>query len=214
VAIAAASGTAGLALAAWALPWRVTAMLVLYGLLTTAYSSYVKRKVMLDVLTLAALYTHRILTGGVASGIVVSEWLLAFALFLFLSLALAKRYTELSTLAVGADGRVQRRGYFAKDLDLVRTLGPTSGSIAVLVLVLYINLSPEVARHYPHPSALYVVCAIVYYWTTRIWFLAQRGELEADPVVFALTDRVSLLAGAVTAVLFLVASSQLPSLPF
>lgn len=197
---------AALALAHWTLPRRVVLMLVAYAALTTAYSSLLKRKLMLDVLTLAALYTLRILTGGVAAGIVVSEWLLAFSIFLFLSLALAKRFTELSKLAVGDEARIQGRGYGARDLDLVRSLGPTCGSIAVLVLVLYVNLSPEVGRHYPHAWVLYLVCAVVFYWITRIWFLAQRGQLDHDPVVFALTDRVSLLSGAVAVALFGVAS--------
>ncbi len=206
VLLAALSLAAGFALSLRALPLRATAMLLGYALLTTAYSTYLKRKVMLDVITLAALYTQRILTGGVAAAIVVSEWLLAFSIFLFLSLALAKRFTELSALPVGVEGRIERRGYFAKDLDLVRSLGPTCGALAVLVLVLYINLSPEVARHYPHPWLLHLVCPVLFYWITRIWFLAQRGQLDHDPVVFALTDRVSLLAGASTMAIFVLAS--------
>ncbi len=200
------------ALSLWALPRAAMLMLAAYALLTTAYSSFLKRKLMLDVLTLAALYTHRMLTGGLAAGIVVSEWLLAFSMFIFLSLALAKRYTELRTLPVGIEGRIQGRGYWAKDLDLIRTLGPTSGIIAVLVLVLYINLSPEVPRHYPEPWILYFVCPIVLYWVSRIWFLAQRGQLDDDPVVFALKDRVSILAGALTVVLLVLASRNFANL--
>jgi 4-hydroxybenzoate polyprenyltransferase len=210
LAIVAVSFCWAFALALWALPRAAVLMLAIYALLTTAYSFVVKRKLMLDVLTLAALYTHRILTGGVAAGIVVSEWLLAFSMFLFLSLAFAKRYTELSGLAVGVEGRIQGRGYWARDLDLIRTLGPTSGSIAVLVLVLYVNQSPDVRRLYAESWILYLVCPVVLYWITRIWFLAQRGQLDDDPVVFALKDRVSLLAGGVALGLLYAASWDLP----
>jgi 4-hydroxybenzoate polyprenyltransferase len=211
IAMALGSVCGAFALSIWALPRAAVLMLVAYALLTTAYSLLLKRKLMLDVLTLAALYTHRMLSGGVATGVVVSEWLLAFSMFLFLSLALAKRYTELRGLPVGVEGRIQGRGYWAKDLDLIRTLGPTSGTIAVLVLVLYINLSPEVGRHYPAPWVLYFICPIVLYWITRIWFLAQRGQLDDDPVVFALKDRVSLLSGAVTVALLILASRNISS---
>jgi 4-hydroxybenzoate polyprenyltransferase len=162
---------------------------------------------MVDVLTLAGLYTLRILTGGVAVGVRVSAWLLAFSMFLFLSLAFAKRYTELSGLAPEAGGRARGRGYTAIDLELVRSVGPTSGYIAALLIVLYINLSPDVARHYPDPTVLYLIFPIVLYWITRIWFLAQRRQLADDPVVFALRDRHSLLAGALIVVLFVVAST-------
>jgi len=188
------------------LPRGAAALLALYAVTTTAYSLVLKRKVMLDVLTLAALYTLRILAGGVAVEVRVSEWLLVFSMFFFLSLAFAKRFTELSGQPVGAGGRIRGRGYFAGDLDLVRTIGPVCGVLAVLVLALYVNLSSEVGRHYPTPAALYLVCPVVLYWITRMWFLAQRRELEDDPVVFALRDRISLLAGLITLLLFVVAS--------
>ncbi len=206
VAIAAVAATAAMGLSLATLPPRATGMLLVYAALTTAYSFWLKRKVMLDVLVLAALYTHRILTGGVVAGVVVSEWLLAFSIFLFLSLALAKRYAELSALPVGAEGRIHARGYWAGDLDLVRSLGPIAGTISVLVLVLYVNLSPEVRHFYPRHEVLYFVCPVVLYWITRIWFLAQRRQLDEDPVVFALRDRVSLLAGALAVLLFVLAS--------
>lgn len=206
IVLAALLGAGAAALAISALSPAAGGMLIAYALLTTLYSTYLKRKLMLDVLTLASLYTHRILTGGVAAGIPVSEWLLTFSIFLFLSLALAKRYTELSAIPAARPDRLQRRGYYAVDLDLVRSLGPITGCIAVLVLVLYVNFSPEIARHYPNSWVLYLVTPILFYWITRIWFLAQRGQLDHDPVVFALTDRVSLLAGAAVAALFLLAS--------
>lgn len=211
-AIAAGAAAAALGLSLATLPARVTGMLLLYALLTTVYSFWLKRKVMLDVLVLAALYTHRILTGGAAAGVAVSEWLLAFAIFLFLSLALAKRYTELSALPVGAEGPVRARGYWAEDLDLVRSLGPVAGMVAVLVLVLYVSLSPEVRHLYPRHEVLYFICPVVLYWITRIWFLAQRGQLDEDPVVFAIRDRISLLSGAVTLLIFVLASWDIGSL--
>lgn len=196
----------GFGIAVWRLSWGAVAMLAIYVALTTAYSFFFKRKLMLDVLVLAALYTHRILTGGVAASIPVSEWLLAFSMFFFLSLAFAKRYTELSGMPVGTTGRIQGRGYWARDLDLVRTVGPATGLIAVLVLALYINLSPEVRRLYSATPLLYFVCPLVLYWITRVWFLAHRGQLDDDPVVFAVRDRVSLVTGAAALVLLLLAA--------
>lgn len=206
VAMIVATTGAAFGIAMGLLSWAAAAMLAIYIALTTSYSLFFKRKLMLDVLVLAALYTQRILIGGVAARVPVSEWLLAFSMFFFLSLAFAKRYTELSTMPVGVEGKIQGRGYWARDLDLVRTIGPSTGLVAVLVLALYINLSPEVSRLYSHPSVLYLVCPIVLYWICRVWFLAQRGQLNEDPVVFAVKDRVSLATGAAAVLLLLVAS--------
>jgi 4-hydroxybenzoate polyprenyltransferase/phosphoserine phosphatase len=197
----------GLAIALRLLNVQTAAMLVLYATITTAYSMFLKRKMMVDVLTLAGLYTLRVLAGGLAAGTKVSSWLLAFSMFLFLSLAFAKRYTELSAAASGGES-VRRRGYSPRDLDLVRSVGPTSGYIAALLVLLYVDLSPDVARLYRHPSVLNLLCPLLLYWITRVWFLAQRQQLVDDPVVFALRDRISRLAGVVGIAVLLVAGSS------
>lgn len=204
---------AGLSLGALLLPSTTALMLGLYVALTSAYSLWLKRKLLVDVLTLASLYTLRILAGGIAAGIGVSAWLLVFSMFLFLSLAFVKRYTELVVLPLGASTSPRGRGYYADDLDLVRVVGPTSGYLAAMVFVLYVHLSPDVARHYPDASLLYLVAPVILYWLTRIWFLAQRKQLMDDPVLFAVRDRLSLAAGALILALFVMASHlRLPGL--
>jgi 4-hydroxybenzoate polyprenyltransferase len=192
---------AGLVLAALAisLAWVSTAftgMLVLYLALTLAYSLYFKETLFLDVLLLAGLYCLRVLSGAVAADVVVSPWLLAFSLFFFLSLALVKRYSEIRRFAdVGA---LPRRNYRGEDLGLVQTIGPTSGYLSVLVLALYIT-SRDVTRLYATPQLLWLVCPILLYWLTRLWFLAARDELPDDPVLFAAADPQSYAAGALIA---------------
>jgi 4-hydroxybenzoate polyprenyltransferase len=180
------------------------AMVFLYIMLTTTYSLFLKRKLMVDVLSLGALYTHRILSGGVATGIVISPWLLAFSLFFFLSLAFSKRYTELQA-AAGLPGKLSGRGYVPGDLEMIRSMGTSSGYICVLVFCLYIN-SEDVVRLYHKPWLLWIVCLILLYWISRLWFLAQRGELHHDPVVFALRDRISYFAGLLVAAILIAAS--------
>jgi 4-hydroxybenzoate polyprenyltransferase len=176
------------------LPWQFAVLLLGYLVLTTAYSMVLKRKLMVDVLCLAALYTARILAGGLATGIPISPWLMAFSTFFFLSLAFAKRYTELESL-VHTTEKVPGRGYWAADLELIRVLGPVSGYLCVLVFCLYISKSDEVARFYAHPDVLWLTCPILLYWISRLWFLAHRGHLPHDPVVFALTDTISYICG-------------------
>ena len=116
-------------------------MLALYFVTTFSYSLYFKQKAIVDVLMLAGLYTVRIVAGGVAVGVAVSPWLLAFSLFFFLSLAYVKRFTELQALPL--KGSLRSRGYVSGDLEGLADLGVASGYIAVLVVALYIN-SPEV----------------------------------------------------------------------
>ncbi len=159
-----------------------------------AYSAWFKRVVMLDVVVLACFYTLRLLAGGAATGIGVSDWLLAFSVFFFFGLAMVKRYSELRDLAGQAGSIAGGRGYFRSDLEPIGTFGVASGMISVLVLVLYV-MSPEVRLLYRHPTILLLLCPLFLYWITRLWFKANRGEVPQDPVVFALTDRTSYLAG-------------------
>ena len=153
-----------------------------------AYSTWLKRVVMLDVVVLACFYTLRLLAGGAATGIGVSDWLLAFSVFFFFGLAMVKRYSELRSLTVREGTPVAARGYLRSDLEPIGTFGVASGMISVLVLVLYV-MSPEVRLLYRQPTLLLL------YWITRLWFKANRGEVPQDPVVFALTDRTSYIAG-------------------
>jgi 4-hydroxybenzoate polyprenyltransferase/phosphoserine phosphatase len=197
----AASG--GLALGL--LGWNFAAVLLGYLVLSFAYSVWLKRKVFVDVLVLASLYSFRILAGGVATSLPISKWLVGFSMFFFLCLALAKRYCELDRLVHGQTAN-PRRGYRIEDLPLLRTLGPVAGFQAVMVLAFYV--SSEATLAYPRREVLWLVCPVLLYWITRIWFLAHRREMEDDPVVFAMRDGRSLVAGLVTAAI--VAAASLP----
>jgi 4-hydroxybenzoate polyprenyltransferase/phosphoserine phosphatase len=179
--------------AVW-LPPAFTGLLALYAVLTTAYSLRLKREPILDTFVLAGLYLHRIVAGGVAAGVPVSGWLMAFAIFFFLSLALAKRYAELARAASEQADALPRRGYLIEDLGLIQSVGPASGYMAVLTLCLYINAN-DVLRLYHTPDLLWVMCLILFYWITRVWFLARRRVLHEDPVIFAIKDPVSYAAG-------------------
>ncbi|MBA3961646.1 MAG: UbiA family prenyltransferase [Chthoniobacterales bacterium] len=159
-----------------------------------AYSTWLKRVVMLDVVVLACFYTLRLLAGGAATGIGVSDWLLAFSVFFFFGLAMVKRYSELRSLTTREGVPVAARGYLRSDLEPIGTFGVASGMISVLVLVLYV-MSPEVRLLYRRPTLLLLLCPLFLYWITRLWFKANRGEVPQDPVVFALTDRTSYIAG-------------------
>lgn len=171
------------------LPRSFLLMLVLYFLGTLGYSLYLKRISMLDVLILAGLYTHRILAGGIATGVKVSTWLLGFSMFLFTSLAFAKRYIELRPLS--SDTRVKNRGYSGIDIDMVASMGSASGFISALVFTLYVD-SAAVRVNYREPALLWLVLPILLYWLGRVWLLTGRGQMRDDPVKFALTDKNSL----------------------
>lgn len=166
---------------------------LIYYVITILYSSWIKRIVLLDVFTLAGLYTLRILLGGAATDIVISSWLLTFSVFYFVSLGFAKRHAELSRLQPEADF-MPGRGYLAGDREHLAQAGMSSGYVAVLVFALYIN-SPEVRILYSHPNILWLCCPILLFWHSRLWLLASRGLLTSDPVLFALRDRLSYLLG-------------------
>jgi 4-hydroxybenzoate polyprenyltransferase/phosphoserine phosphatase len=181
----------GAASLAAALPLPPSFLLVLgfYFVTTTLYSLFLKQVALLDVLVLAALFTTRILAGSTASETHVSEWLLAFSMFIFLSLAAVKRYAELLRLRAGGgdETRVQRRGYFTDDHELILQMGFTSGFMAVLVLALYIS-TDVVTELYSRPVLLWLVCPVLLFWVGRIWLLAHRGQVDDDPLMFAMRD--------------------------
>ncbi|MDP2357705.1 MAG: UbiA family prenyltransferase [Beijerinckiaceae bacterium] len=186
---------AGLGLALFA-GSQFVAALCGYTILTTVYSLRLKREPILDVCVLAALYTLRIVAGAAATGIVLSVWLLAFSIFIFLSLAAIKRQTELvDNLQSGRD-KPAGRGYRVVDLPIVEMMSVAAGYVAVLVLALYLNAT-TVAGLYATPEILWVVCAVLLYWISRVVMIAHRGEMHDDPIVFALRDRISHVCGVV-----------------
>ncbi|NNF23821.1 MAG: UbiA family prenyltransferase [Rhodobacteraceae bacterium] len=174
-----------------------------YYLLTAAYSFYFKRKTILDICTLAGLYTIRIVAGSVATSIYLSVWLLALSIFLFLALAAIKRQAELVDALGRGEQQPAGRGYRAEDLPLISQMAISSSYVAVLVLALYLN-TPSVQELYATPALLWGICLILLYWLSRAVMKTHRGEMHDDPIIFAFKDRVSLvcvLAAAVLAVL-------------
>jgi 4-hydroxybenzoate polyprenyltransferase len=187
------------AVAAAFLPPLFWAALGGYLVITTAYSLAIKRMLLIDVLTLAGLYTMRILAGAAATGTDVSFWLLAFAIFFFLSLALVKRYVELRQSALVEGERIAGRGYRAEDQEIVAQAGMASAFSSALVLALYID-SDAVKELYANPWMVWPVAPIILYLTMRVWILARRDEMHDDPVVFIVSDwrsQAVILLGAI-----------------
>jgi len=185
------------------LPFTFLEMLALYYLLNLAYSSYLKRVVLLDVIILAGLYTLRVMAGSASVMIWPSTWLLAFSTFLFLSLALVKRYAELVTMGTDT-GVVYVRGYQIMDKELLASLGGGSGYVAVLVLVIYIS-SGVAEIHYTRHHLIWFLCPLLLYWISYVWLIAHRGGMHDDPVVFTFKDRISRVVILLGAVIFVLA---------
>ena len=180
-------------------------ILLLYFALAAAYSFSFKRDVLLDVFILASLYTLRIIEGGLAAAVPLSVWLLAFSMFLFLSLAFIKRYAELVIMHSVDGDQAKARGYELADKDLLVSTGTASGYAAVLVLSLYIA-SGSVKVLYSTHEVLWLVCPLLLYWVGYLWLVAHRGNMYHDPLVFAVRDRTSrillllMLAAALIAI--------------
>ncbi len=178
------------------LPPKFLFWLVTYTVITLAYSLRLKRMVLVDVIVLSGLYTLRILAGSAATNAPISPWLAGFCIFFFLSLAMVKRFSEMSNLLSEGASPANGRGYLTSDVEQLRSFGTSSAYASVVVFTLYIN-NPEVLRLYHHPQRLWLLAPILILWLSRVWLLASRGDLDEDPVIFALTDRRSMLLGAV-----------------
>ena len=186
-------------LAAAALPWPFTLSLGAYFVLTVAYSLRLKQIPMVDVLALAGLYTLRIIAGAAAIAVPLTFWLLSFSMFLFLSLAFIKRYSELKAARQNGQTKAFRgRGYTSQDLELVANLGVSAGYTSVLVLALYIQ-DARTASLYATPQVIWLACPLLLFWISRAWLIAHRGQMHDDPIVFVLKDRVSWAVAALFA---------------
>jgi 4-hydroxybenzoate polyprenyltransferase len=171
---------------------------------TFFYSAWLKRTALLDVVTLASLYALRVLAGGAATGIVISAWTIAFFLFLFLSLALLKRYAELANAPPETDW-TPGRDYHRADMPFISQCGIASGLISVLVLALYIH-SPEVHPLYKRPELLWLLGPLLAYGILKLWLAGHRGLMHDDPIVFVVQSRWTYGLAAVIAVVLVAAS--------
>lgn len=179
--------------------------LIAYFVLTTAYSLSLKRYALIDCLTLAGLYTLRIIAGAAAVGVTLSFWLLAFSTFIFLSLAFVKRYAELQVQAAHGSTSAHGRGYSVSDAPLIQTLGITAGYASVLLLALYLN-SETVVQLYTQPQIIWLAVPVMLFWISWVWLKAHRGQMHDDPIVFAIKDKASLFVGLLLASIFAAAS--------
>ncbi|MBU3548034.1 UbiA family prenyltransferase [Polynucleobacter sp. P1-05-14] len=177
------------------LPPAFIAVLAVYLTLTLAYSLRLKQTAIIDVLTLAGLYTLRIIAGAAAISVPLSFWLLTFSMFIFLSLAFIKRFSELkSARHANLDGPLRGRGYEYQDIELVSTMGISSGYLAVLVLALYIQ-DGRTSELYHTPQFIWLACPILLFWISRAWLITHRGQMHDDPIVFAIKDKSSWILG-------------------
>jgi 4-hydroxybenzoate polyprenyltransferase len=188
------------------MPLEFVGALFAYYILTLAYSLSLKRKMAVDVIALALLYTMRIIAGATALALTLTFWMLAFSMFMFLSLAMVKRYAELRDAhKKGHKEKTRGRGYYPDDLEMISSLGAAAGYLSIMVLALYIHDNVTVEL-YKHPQIIWMACPLLLFWMTRIWVLTHRGEMHDDPVVFAIKDRTSLVVGALFCLVFWIAA--------
>ena len=177
----------------------------LYLLTTLSYSLIFKRIVLVDVFLLAALYTLRIMVGVVLTDGPTPHWLIMFSLFFFFSLSLAKRHVEIVNAKEAGEGSatlIRGRGYYVGDAPFTLTLGIATNMVAILVLGLYVAIDIYPAENYGHPVWLWGIVSMVMIWSSRIWLLSHRAELDDDPVAFAMGDRISGIIGLLVVIFF------------
>jgi 4-hydroxybenzoate polyprenyltransferase len=188
------------------LPLKFNLVLLCYAIVNILYSAAIKQIVVMDLLTLALLYTLRVFAGGAACRVDVSVWLFAFIFCLALSLAHLKRYTELAQRVKEGIGSAARPTYQVENMALIMKVGLCSGLISVLVLALYVT-APQTISIYKTPALLFVVCVFLFYWLERIWSWARRDRIDGDPIAFIVTDSITYLVALASMVVVWLASS-------
>jgi 4-hydroxybenzoate polyprenyltransferase/phosphoserine phosphatase len=178
-------------LGAFVLPPAFLLVAIMYLIANIGYTIWLKQLPIVDVMMLACMYALRLEAGAAAADVPLSSWTLTFALFFFMSLALAKRHAELRRISGEAGSKALGRGYVVDDIGLIEQAGISSGCVSVLVMALYMN-SDQMRLLWGDGRLLWPICPLTLYWVTRLWLLARRGQLDEDPILFALRDRVSL----------------------
>lgn len=186
------------------LPPAFSGWLLFYTASTLAYSLYLKRVVLVDVIVLSGLYTLRLLAGGAAVQVKISPWLAGFSIFLFLSLAMVKRFSELQNNRLQGNAPSNGRGYLLADIEQLRSFGTASAYAGMVVFAMYIS-GHDVIALYSHAARMWLIVPLMVLWISRVWLLAGRGHLDEDPVIFAVTDRMSLLIGCCVGMIVLLA---------
>lgn len=198
---------AGLALGVATNGWPA---LILYLAVSLVYTTWLKEKSLLDVFALAALYSMRLFGGGEVSGHPVTLWLLAFSLFLFLSLALIKRVSELRRLReTGAARKSMRRGYTIEDIAILEMFGVAATFTSALVLSLYVQ-STAALNAYGNPATLWGAIPLLLFWQCQLWLATVRGRMHDDPILYAARDQASWVVLACLACIVVVA--RLPTM--
>ena len=187
------------------LPVASSWVLLSYLVLTISYSIYLKTKLMIDVVSLGGLFTLRVIGGAAAIQSELSFYLLSFSIFLFSSLGMVKRYAELHNLRAANKLSARGRGYRVEDMAPVRIIGISLGYMSVFIMGLYIN-SPLITQYYSNPKIIWLLFPLLTYWLGRLWIIANRGEVNEDPLIFAVKDRTSLLVAAISAVILVIAN--------
>lgn len=181
-------------------PFQLT--LGIYFLVTLAYSLKLKKIPILDVIILAILYTLRLVAGSFAINAPISFWALAFSMFIFLSLAFVKRYSEIAKIKCSIESlQIKGRGYRSTDLSAVGVMGIGSGYLSILILALYTQ-DPRIAKYYSSANFLWILCPLLLFWLSRVWLITYREEMNGDPVLFAITDRVSWITFTCIVIVF------------
>lgn len=175
-------------------------ILILYFFLSVGYSIHLKKIVLYDVFLLATFYTMRVISGGIVTDISLSFWLIAFSIFIFLSLAFIKRYSEIIQVTHTKNIKKNRRDYSFEDIPLLQIMGVASGFLSAIVFSLYIN-SPDVELLYAYPKLLWLLCLLQLFWICRVWLVTSRGEMTDDPIIFTLKDPVSYVIIFLTAII-------------
>ena len=167
-------------------------LIISYFVISNLYTFFLKKFIFVDLLTLSTLYTLRIVAGGFITNISVSIWLLSFSVFFFISLASVKRQIELLNFKKLSKKKISGRGYTLKDEKIINNISIFSSCISILVLIFYIN-SPQVLKLYSSPIILWGICVIMFFWISRIIFVAKKGEIKDDPIIYAINDKTSYL---------------------
>ena len=156
-----------------------------YFLLNMAYCLWLKRHAIIDVCTVAFGFVLRILAGGMACNVAVSNWLVLMTFLLALFLSFAKRRDDV--LRMNETGEPPRRNTIRYNITFVNQAITVTGTVTLVCYIMY-TVSPEVVSRF-HAPYLYLTSIFVLVGLLRYMQLTVVDEVSGDPTKILLRDR-------------------------
>ena len=160
------------------------AVILFYYALNLAYCMRLKQYAILDVCIVALGFVFRIFVGGIATGVVLSKWIVLMTFLLTLFLSFAKRRDDV--VRMNDTGEAPRKNTIRYNLTFINQAITITASVTLVCYIMY-TVSPEITERF-HTDKLYLTSVFVLLGLLRYIQLTVVDKRSGDPTKVMLKD--------------------------